>query len=1074
MISLGILSLIILGYFALLFAVATWAERRGRKNRSLIANPTVYTLSMAVYCTSWTFYGSVGRAATTGLDFIAVYLGPTLMAFTWWFFLRKMLRLSKELKLVSIADFISSRYGNSVFLGAVVTLFAVIGIMPYIALQIKAVSQTLSLIAGPFFTNPGTQFNHLPHILHLDTTFVLAMILGVFSVLFGARRLDASERHEGLVAAIALESLVKLVAFLAVGVFVTYGLFNGFGDVFARFLDRFPEKKDLLLLDTAQSSYTTWATLTIMGMMAFMFLPRQFHIMVVENTREDHIRKAMWRFPTYLFLINLFVIPIALGGLLLTDGDSSLADYFVVSIPLMADQPWLAVVAFIGGFSAAAGMVMVSSVALSTMMLNNLLVPIILKIKSLQDRDISGLLIHLKRICIFVAIFFGYLFYKIIGDSYALVKIGFISFIAATQFAPAVICGLFWRRANHLGALVGLILGFVVWFYTLLVPSFVFSGWLGDGILEHGLFHIDLLRPLQLFGLQGLDMWSHSLLWTMFFNVGALVSFSFLSGQDEEQRRQATQFVDVFNKPLAALGKKQRLSKAPPVTEFVELMSKFIGEEKAEEALSGYLGDRRLMEADLADLKQFTERTLAGYVGSAPANIIVDNYLATRGSRMEDIFDIFGSVNISRTASREQLQVLFEAAKVVASGRELQAVLDDLLELLTRQFPFDLCSVRIVDEEGKKLQVRSQTGMSSQHLDHSDRDASKDTIIGEAFVTNSIQVVNDTDEIGRPVTAQIMHREGIKSFAHVPITIEDRPIGVLSAFSRTDKGIFTEEFIEVFQSIAAQLGIAWRNARQTERIITARQHERELEIAKNIQLGLLPDNPPQIPGVSLAGICVTASHVGGDYYDFLINDDNSLDVVIADVSGHNVAAALIMAEVRTFIHARAMSRQDARYLTTALNSFFYTNLVKAEMFITLFYLKYFPDSKRIAYCNAGHNPPLVWRKSQQIIQHLDAEGLILGIKPDVEYEIKSDQLEAGDLVLLYTDGITEARNERGEFFGEQRLYALIRERDEAEPQEIIDHLLNNVHAFTGSQNFKDDITLVVMQIEDGYIETHSC
>ncbi len=1067
MISLGILSLIILGYFAILFAVATLAERRGRRNRSLIANPTVYTLSMAVYCTSWTFYGSVGRAATTGLDFIAVYLGPTLMAFTWWFFLRKMLRLSKELKLVSIADFISSRYGNSVFLGAVVTLFAVIGIMPYIALQIKAVSQTLSLIAGPSFHEPGMQFTRLPHILHLDTTFVLAVMLGIFSVLFGARQLDASERHEGLVAAIALESIVKLVAFLAVGIFVTYGLFDGFGDVFIRFLDRFPEKKDLLLLDTPQSSYTTWATMIIMAMMAFMFLPRQFHIMVVENTREEHLREAMWRFPSYLFLITLFVMPIALGGLLLTDGDSSLADYFLVFIPLLADQPWLAVVAFIGGFSAAAGMVMVSSVALSTMMLNNLLVPIILQIKTLQERDISGLLVHLKRICIFVAIFFGYLFYKVIGDSYALVKIGFISFIAATQFAPAVICGLFWKRANHLGALVGLILGFVVWFYTLLIPSFVFSGWLGDGILEHGLFHFSLLRPLQLFGLQGLDMWSHSLLWTMFFNVGALVSFSFLTGQNEEQKRQATQFVDVFNKPLAPVGKKQRLSKAPPVTEFVELMSKFIGEEKAEEALRGYLGDRRLTETDLADLKQFTERTLAGYVGSAPAKIIVDNYLATRGSKMEDVFDIFGSVNISRTASREQLQVLFEAAKVVASGRELQTVLDDLLELLTRQFPFDLSIVRIIDEEGKKLKVRSQKGMSSQHMDDSDREASKNTIIGEAFVTNTIQVVNDTDDINRPVTAQIMQREGIKSFAHAPITIEDRPIGVLSAFSRTDKGIFTEEFIEVFQSIAAQLGIAWRNARQTEHLIAARQHERELEIAKNIQMGLLPAQPPEVPGISMAGTCVSAAHVGGDYYDFLVNEDNSLDVVIADVSGHNVAAALIMAEVRTFIQGRAASRQDARHLTRALNSFFYTNLVKAEMFITLFYLKYFPDSQRIAYCNAGHNPPLVWRKSQQTIHHLDAEGLILGIMSDVEYEIKSDELEAGDLVLLYTDGVTEARNEKGEFFGEQGLYNFIKEHKDEEPEKIIAQLLNELHAFTGSHIFKDDITLVVMRIEEG-------
>lgn len=337
MMNLGLLSLIILGYFALLFAVATWAERRGKQNKSLVANPTVYTLSMAVFCTSWTFYGSVGRAATTGLDFLAIYLGPTLMAFTWWFFLRKMLRVSKELKLVSIADFISSRYGNSVVLGAVVTIFAVIGIMPYIALQIKAVSQTFALITTPVFESLDTSLDSLPQIVRIDTTFILALLLGVFSVIFGARHLDASERHEGLVAAIALESIVKLMAFLIVGIFITYGLFDGFGDIFTRFLHRFPDKKELLLLGTESSSYTTWATFIVMSMMAFMFLPRQFHIMVVENTREEHIREAMWRFPAYLFLINLFVLPIALGGLLLNDGDTSQADYFVISIPLGAD-----------------------------------------------------------------------------------------------------------------------------------------------------------------------------------------------------------------------------------------------------------------------------------------------------------------------------------------------------------------------------------------------------------------------------------------------------------------------------------------------------------------------------------------------------------------------------------------------------------------------------------------------------------------------------------------------------------------------------------------------------------------
>jgi serine phosphatase RsbU (regulator of sigma subunit) len=295
--------------------------------------------------------------------------------------------------------------------------------------------------------------------------------------------------------------------------------------------------------------------------------------------------------------------------------------------------------------------------------------------------------------------------------------------------------------------------------------------------------------------------------------------------------------------------------------------------------------------------------------------------------------------------------------------------------------------------------------------------------------------------------------------------VEGRPVGVLSAFSRTDKGIFTEEFIEVFESIAAQLGIAWRNARQTERLIAARQYRRELEIAKNIQLGLLPTSPPDIPGASLAGVCVTADHVGGDYYDFLVNDDDSLDLVIADVSGHNIAAALIMAEVRTFIQAQSLSRKQPSRLSKDLNRFFYTNLVKSEMFITMFYLKYYPQSREVAYSNAGHNLPLIWKSRRQEFQTLDAEGLILGIKPEVEYEEKTGQLEPGDVLVLYTDGITEARNKSGHFFGEQRLCSLIREQSSAHPHEIIDHLLHQLQLFTGSENFKDDISMVVMRIE---------
>lgn len=546
MISVQLVAVTALIYLALLFFVAYYADKKREAGESIISNANIYALSLAVYCTSWTFYGSVGRAATSGLDFLAIYLGPTLMAFTWWFLLRRMVRISKEQNIASIADFISSRYGKSAFLGAIVTVFAVVGIMPYIALQLKAVSQTFDIL-----TLPADQLSHgVSHFLprlptYVDTAFIVSIILGLFGVLFGARTLDASERHEGMVAAIALESLVKIIAFITVGIFVTYGLFDGFSDIFSRFAQEFPERQYLLRLDTEQIPYVSWFSLTFISMMAFMFLPRQFHIMVVENSNEEHIKRAMWRFPAYIFAINLFVIPIALGGLILNGGDTTNADYFMINLPLQAGHHGIGMLVFIGGLSASAGMVMISSVALATMILNHLIMPLILKFR-IEAADFSVVLINIKRFAIMAVIFLGYLYYRIIGESYALVNIGLISFIAATQFAPALIGGLYWRRATRRGAATGLILGFMIWFYTLLIPSFVRSGWLHSDILEEGLLGLRFLRPLELFGLSGFDIWTHSLFWTLFFNVGAFLTLSLLSSPTDNEQEQIDKFVDVF------------------------------------------------------------------------------------------------------------------------------------------------------------------------------------------------------------------------------------------------------------------------------------------------------------------------------------------------------------------------------------------------------------------------------------------------------------------------------------------------------------------------------------------------
>lgn len=1069
MVPVEIVTIIALLYIGLLFAIAYYADKKRASGRSVTSNPWIYALSLAVHYTSWTFYGVVGMAATSGVSFLALYLSNTLMAFSWWFLLRKMVRVSREQHITSIADFISSRYGKSPLLGGIVTIFSVMIIIPFIALQLKAVAYTFDLLSTPPRAAAG--FKHIisGFTPSVDTAFIVALLLGFFGIVFGARHLDASEHHEGLVAAIALQSVVKLIAFLTVGIFVTYGLFDGFANIFTRFAAQFPDRTQLFLLGTPSAPYSLWITLLFSTMMWVMFQPRQFHLMVIENSNEEHIKVAMWCFPVYTILITLFVMPIALGGLIINGGNTAAADFFVLNLPLQAGHSGLAILVFIGGFSASAGMVMIESVVLSTMILNHLVIPVILKL-NIDTTDMSGVLINIKRIGILAVVFSGYLYYRLIGESYTLINIGIISLIAAPQFAPAVIGGLYWKRATRRGATTGLMLGIVIWVYTLLVPMFVRSGWLNKGILDNGPFGLWFLRPLELFGLSGLDMLPHALFWSLFFNIGAFFVVSLLTEPDKSETEQAIKFVDVFNVQEEPVQRK-RMSKAPAIMEFADLMTKFIGEKQAHAAIAQYLGDKQLdergslSEYELPILKRFTEKVLAGSVGAASAGVIIDSYLAAKGSELEDVFDIFGTVSLSRTASREQLSVLYESARIVASKADLQTMLDKILELLQQQFKFDICVIRILDEENMCLIVRSQKGMSSRHLDESDRELNMETYSGSAFLTNSAAVVNDSEVMDKPASAQIIQREGIKSFAHVPITLDGKTIGILSAFSKSMKGIFTDEFVELYKSLAGQISIALRNALQTEKLIQAKEHEKEMQIARTIQLGLLPTRAPDITGVSLAGICIPAREVGGDYYDFLTRGTDALDLIIADVSGHNVGAALIMTEVRTLIQAEANIIRSPGEILNTLNEFLYEDLTCAELFITMFYLNYDAHMQKLSFANAGHNPPMIWRSNSHTCEWLDAEGLILGVKRKVVFEERKTEMLPGDILLLYTDGITEAANPAGIFFGEDRLRGMLNEYHALTPQQIIDNVLSQVRSFAGTQNLIDDISLVIMKVE---------
>lgn len=692
-------------YLLLLFAVAYFGDWRAAQGRSVIANPWTYALSLAVYCTAWTYFGSVGRAASGGVWFLPIYLGPTLAMVLGWVVLRKMIRIAKTYRITSIADFIGSRYGKSPLLAGLVTVIAVIGIVPYIALQLKAVSAGFALLTLP--ANAA-----LPAQVHWsqDSTFYMALALAGFTMVFGARHLDSAERHEGLVAAIAFESVVKLFAFLALGLFVVYGLFDGLTDLFAR-AHVVPRLAALSRLEQGSSfAWTQWFALTLLSMLSVIFLPRQFQVMVVENVSEVHLRRAVWVFPLYLLAINLFVLPIAVGGLLYFGDAPVNADNFVLSLPLAAGQSALALFAFVGGLSAATGMVIVETIAVSTMVCNELVMPLLLRTRHFQNEsrlDLTRVLLLIRRAAILLVLVLGYAYFHLAGEAYALVSIGLISFAAVAQFAPAVLGGLYWKGGTRRGALAGLLLGFLLWAYTLMLPSLAKSGWLDDGFLTQGLWGLTWLRPEHLLGMDGLDNLTHSLFWSLMVNCGLYVGLSLWRAPSGQEASQALLFVDVFERTSSASPVFWRGSARLP--DLLRLCERFMGANKAQELFLTYarqrgVGDVQAIQPD-ARLVQFVETQLAGAVGSASARVLVASTVEEETLTPEDVLRILDETSQLRAHSLELEEKSASLERATAELRaaneqlkSLDRLKDDFMSSVTHELRTPLTSIRALAE----------------------------------------------------------------------------------------------------------------------------------------------------------------------------------------------------------------------------------------------------------------------------------------------------------------------------------------------------------------------------------------
>ena len=663
---LNVLIGVCLAYVIALFAVAFWAERasmRGRAN--WLRSPMIYTLSLSIYCTGWTFYGAVGYAARSGLEFVTIYLGPSLVMLGWWWILRKLVRIGRAQRVTSIADLISSRFGKSNGLGVLVTILAIVGTTPYIALQLQSV--TLSF--GAFANSESLSDN--------TAALWLGAGLALFTILFGTRNLDVNERHHGVVMAIAVEAVVKLCALVAVGVFVVWGVLGGIGPVLSEI--------DASKVATWDVNGNRWIALTFLSGAAFLCLPRMFQVLVVENADEGHLHTASWAFPTYLMLMSLFVIPIAVAGLKILPTGSN-PDLFVLSLPLSLEQDALAMFAFIGGFSSATSMVIVASLALATMVSNHIVMPIWIKWSEHRVRefgDVRRIILISRRFAILLIILLGYIYYWISGGGAALAAIGLVSFAGVTQVLPAMLGGIFWRGANRIGATAGLLVGFSIWLYTLFLPSLgnVYSA----AFLAEGPWGIWWLRPQALFGVTELDPLVHALFWSMSLNaltffVGSLISFP-----TPIERLQGAQIVNVYDHSPTQRGWSGRAAQSE---DLMIMAQRILGVKQARALFQAEVqnqGGQGYLPDPTPEFLRTLERELAGSVGAATAHAMIGQTVGGTSVSVQDLMAVADeAAQIMEYSNRLEEQ----SRELTRTAQELQSANEKLTQISIQKDAF--------------------------------------------------------------------------------------------------------------------------------------------------------------------------------------------------------------------------------------------------------------------------------------------------------------------------------------------------------------------------------------------------
>ena len=690
MLSANVVLVVALLYVALLFAVAfvgdTYANRGDVR---WLHSPVVYTLSISLYCTSWTYYGAVGSAVRDGMGFATIYLGPTLVFVGWWTLLRKMVRIGQVHRITSIADMISSRYGKSGSLAALITVIAVIAITPYIALQLKAVTTSFQVVSNTGIDALTGVPSDKPD---LRVAFWVAAGMAFFTILFGTRNIDANERHHGVVAAIAMEALVKLVALVVVGLLAVLGM----GGDLSGLLERAPP---VYLRDPSVFG-ASWITQTFLAATAVICLPRQFQMTVVECSGEHQLRTASWMFPLYMLLVCVCALPIAIQGLDHLPAGSN-PDMFVLTLPMWAGEHAITLVAFIGGFSSATAMVIVSAIALSTMISNHIIVPVALRLPGVKldaSGDLRRFVLNSRRASIVLILLLGFLDFRFSAQSAGLASIGLISFVGVAQFLPPLIAGLYWRQATVHGAIAGVACGFGIWLYTLFLPSFGDSVMLKE-LFDHGPWGFALLRPNALFGLEGVDPLVHATFWSLAVNVLLLVLVSLAVAPNPMERLQATLFIDIFRTP--ARDSARFVNRSASRRDLVVLAGRILGPEQARtlfqeaERRHGLKDDQALVSnAFISEL----ERKLAGSVGAASARAMISQVVIGETISLYELMRIVDETQRVRDYSQRLEQKSHELAAANDRLKLLDSQKDEFLSQVSHEVRTPMTSIRSLSE----------------------------------------------------------------------------------------------------------------------------------------------------------------------------------------------------------------------------------------------------------------------------------------------------------------------------------------------------------------------------------------